>query len=478
MVSVQHFSPVRPGPARSGQARCFMCDLLCYNQGADPGADLFGSINSERRIACPFRTDGQTSQHIGDPSLPPSSGYGVIIASSIIFAAGIGVNTAFGVFFKPMLNDFGWTKAMTAGAFSFSWVMHGLLGIVMGRLTDTLGPRGVIAFSGALIGTGYFFMSHVSALWHLYLLYGVGVGVGMSGIWVPVMSTIARSFGDRRGIITAIVMVGGGIGSLAAPPVANLLITRFNWRTSCMIIGSFVFVVILLSAQFLKGTRIPSGEKPRGQHEKEKHPPAPGGRSLSLREAFSTRPFWFASGLVFWYGFSAYVIMVHIVPHAIELGISAAGAANLLAIISGLATVGRFVLASAAKKMGNKKVFIVGFILMSVAALWLLPVSKEWELCLFAAVFGFGFGAGVSISPLIAELFGLGSHGLLLGVNVLCYSLGAAAGPVVAGYLFDVTGGYALAFLACAAAGILGLICTAFIANPRQNDPGNNFHSA
>ena len=85
-----------------------------------------------------------------------------------------------------------------------------------------------------------------------------------------------------------------------------------------------------------------------------------------------------------------------------------------------------------------------------------------------AGVFGVSFGAGVLNSPLIAELFGLSSHGLILGVNVLGYSIGAAAGPLVAGYLFDVTGSYQLAFLACAIAGILGLILTALISCPRS----------
>ena len=103
---------------------------------------------------------------------------------------------------------------------------------------------------------------------------------------------------------------------------------------------------------------------------------------------------------------------------------------------------------------------------MSAASFWLLPVRREWELYLFAAVFGFGFGAGVSHSPLIAELFGLTSHGLILGVNVLGYSLGAAAGPVVAGYLFDVTGDYQLGLPGLRCFRYCGLVCTAFISFP------------
>jgi MFS family permease len=426
------------------------------------------SINPEVLPCKSLDMAGQKARHIGGSPLASFSGNSVVIASFIIFVVSIGVNTAFGVFFKPMLNDFGWTKAMTSGAFSLSWIMNGLLGIVMGRLNDRFGPRGVITFSGALMGSGYFLMSQISALWHLYLFYGVIVGVGMSGIWVPAMSTIARLFVDKRGIITAIVMVGGGIGALAAPPAANWLISQFDWRISYIIIGSLVFFVVVLSAQFLRSAQHRLGEIHHGQYERREDGPKLGGEPFSLKEAVCTRQFWFCSGMVFWFGFCAYVIMVHIVPHATELGISAARAANILAIIGGLATLGRVVLGSVANRIGNRQVFIIGFILISAASFWLLPARKEWELCLFAAVFGFGFGAGVSNSPLIAELFGLSSHGLILGVNVLGYSIGAAAGPLVAGYLFDVTGSYQLAFLACAIAGILGLILTALISCPRS----------
>ncbi len=290
----------------------------------------------------------------------------------------------------------------------------------------------------------------------------------MSGIWVPAMSTIARLFVDKRGIITAIVLVGGGIGALAAPPAANWLISQFDWRTSYTIIGSLVFFVVVLSAQFLRSAQHRLGEIHHGQYEKREDGPKLGGKPFSLKEAVCTRQFWFCSGMVFWFGFCAYVIMVHIVPHATELGISAARAANILAIIGGLATLGRVVLGSVSNRIGNRQVFIIGFILISAASFWLLPARKEWELCLFAAVFGFGFGAGVSNSPLIAELFGLSSHGLILGVNILGYSIGAATGPLVAGYLFDVTGSYQLAFLACAIAGILGLLLAALISRPRS----------
>jgi MFS family permease len=407
------------------------------------------------------------------------SGNRVVTGAFLIFVGTMGANTAFGVFFKPMLNDFGWTKAMTSGAFSLSWIINGIVGIAMGKFNDRFGSRGVITISGLLLSSGYLIMSQVNAVWHLYLFYGVIVGTGMSGIWVPVMSTIARSFGDRRGMMTAIVMVGGGLGTLVAPPISNWLISVFAWRTSYVIVGSLVFLFVVLPAQFLRNTRPRVDGVSPGQPEKrqnERDPRAnPGARHLSLREAIGTRRFWLSSSMVFWFGFSSYVILVHVVPYMTEVGISAATAANVLAVLGGLNGLSRFVLGSASNRIGNRQVFIVGFVMVSAASFWLLLGNRVWELYLFAVVFGFGLGAGVSHSPLIAELFGLTSHGVILGVNVLGYSLGSAAGPFVAGYLFDVTGDYQLAFLACAVSGIAGLVCTALISHPDRNDSDARF---
>ena len=131
---------------------------------------------------------------------------------------------------------------------------------------------------------------------------------------------------------------------------------------------------------------------------------------------------------------------------------------------AGVEPVGRVVLGSASDKIGNRQVLIIGFILMSAALFWLVPATEVWMLYLFAAVFGFASGGGaVSESPLVAKLFGLRSHGLILGVINLGVTTGGAVGPFVAGYIYDVTGSYQIAFVVCAVAAILGLTLAAIL---------------
>ncbi len=120
---------------------------------------------------------------------------------------------------------------------------------------------------------------------------------------------------------------------------------------------------------------------------------------------------------------------------------------------------GRFILGSIGDRIGNRHTIIIVFILTLAALIWLIPAREMWMLYLFAAAFGLAHGGmGPLGAPLVAELFGLRSHGLLFGVMGLGFTIGGAAGPLLAGYIFDLTESYQLAFLSCAAISIIGLI--------------------
>jgi len=409
----------------------------------------------------PIRQDPQS------PGAGPRFFYGYIVvgAALLIMAIMWGAYNSFGIFFKPVLTDFNWTRAIISGALSLSWIVQGLLGIVMGRLTDRFGPRVVLTISGLLVGLGYLLMSQVGAVWQLYLFYGVIIGAGMGGSWVPIVSTVARWFAKRRNLMTGIVLSGVSIGTLIGAPVASRLISAYDWRMSYIVVGGIVLVVGVLAAQFLRRDPTQANQEPYSGSEGEKQEPVSETHSLSLREAVHTQQFWLASGMFFCLGFCVYTIMAHIVLHANGLGISPTSAADILATIGGLSIVGRIVLGSAADRFGNRRVFIIGFILMAATLFWLVPAKEAWELYLFAAVFGLAFGGCItSESPLVARLFGLSSHGLILGVvNLLGFTLGAAVGPLIAGYIFDMTSSYQLAFIVTAATGVVGLILTVLL---------------
>ena len=386
-------------------------------------------------------------------------GYAVIIAAFFIMAIMWGTIFSFGVFLKPVSVEFGWTRAMTTGAYSLYMVLHGFLHIVMGRINDRFGPRIVVSVCGFFLGVGFLLLSNISSIWQLYLFYGILISIGMGGAYVPVLSTVARWFVRRRGLFSGIVSSGMGAGIMIMPPIARLLISTYGWRFSYIIVGIVVLVLVILAAQFLKRDPSQMGQLPDGDNEIKQESWASGNGGFSLPEAFRSRQFWMVCAMFFCFGTLVHTIMVHIVPHATDLGTSTIVAVSILTAIGGVGIIGRIGLGSTADRIGKKRTLVSVFVLMLVAFIWLLPAKETWMLFLFAVVFGFAFGGGDALlSPLVAELFGLKSHGVILGIIAFLSTVGGAIGPLLAGYIFDMTSSYQISFSLSAGLSAIGLI--------------------
>jgi MFS family permease len=385
-------------------------------------------------------------------------GYIVVASAFLIMVITWGTSYTFGVFFKPLLEEFGWTRAMTSGAFSLSLIFLSLFSVVAGRLTDKFGPRIVVTVCGFLLGAGYLLVSQVSTIWQLYLFYGVIIGMGMSSAFVPLVSTVARWFVKRRGMMTGIAASGLGVGTLIMPPIANWLISSYGWRISYMVVGVTSLILIVLTAQLLRRDPGQIGQSPYGEAELKG-----GGYSqpvgFSLQGAIHTRQFWMLGLAILSFGLSLGTVVVHIVPHAIELGVSTARATVILAVVGGLSTVGRLVMGGTGDRIGNRLSLTICYILISISLFWLLAAKELWTLYLFAVIFGFGYG-GISalLSLIVSELFGLSSHGAILGVITIFVESGSAIGPVLAGHIFDVTGKYQPAFLVFSVISVIGIM--------------------
>lgn len=357
---------------------------------------------------------------------------------------------SFGVFFKPVLNEFGWTRATTSGAFSVASFLNAFLTIAMGWLTDKFGPRMVMAISGTLLGAGFIMMSQISSIYHLYLFYGIFVGMGMSGAFIPLTSTVARWFVKRRGLMTGIVTSGSGIGGLISPPIASRLILNYGWRTSFAILGSIVFGGVVLLSQFIKKDPSSIGQVPYGEEIINSDKINIQLKGFPLREAIHQSRFWIFFLTGFCYGYCVFAIMVHIVPHAIELSIEPLKAANILATIGGFSIIGKILMGKIGDIIETRYVLILGFLLISCGLISIVFTNNISLLLIWGAIFGFGYGGiAVSHSPLIAEMFGLKAHGLIFGILNLSVMTGGAMGPLLTGYIFDLTRSYKIAILLC-----------------------------
>ena len=142
---------------------------------------------------------------------------------------------------------------------------------------------------------------------------------------------------------------------------------------------------------------------------------------------------------------------MHLVQHAIDLGIQPSVAAGVLAVVGGVSIAGRFLMGAAGDRIGDRQALLICLLFLLTALVWLLLARHLWMFYLFAVIYGFAHGGFFTlISPLLARLFGTRSHGLLFGIVTFCYTLGGAIGPVAAGAIFDVTSSYKIVFLALA----------------------------
>jgi MFS family permease len=395
--------------------------------------------------------------------------YGYVIVSSA-FVLMVVMWTAFysfGIFFKPVVNEFGWTRAVTAGAFSLCSVIQGLLAIAMGGLTDRFGPRLVMTICGVFLAAGYLLMSHLNSLWQLYLFFSIILGIGMGGSFAPLMTLTARWFVRRRGMMTGIVVSGTGLGALAGPPVAEILITHYGWRMSYSVLGAVVLVVMLLCAQLLKSApghmrTVGSAKDWQEGDGREIHQV-----EVTFHDAIRSGKFWVVFAMIFFLGFCIFAIMVHFAPHVTDLGFPQATAANIMATMGAVCIAGRVVFGKILDKIGSRKGFVIGFATMGLSFFVIVWASTLSMLYLFAVLFGFAFGACVTCeSPLVADLFGLRSHGLILGVIACGFTFGGGVGPFVAGHIFDVVGRYRAAFLLCALVSCVALVLARTLKTP------------
>ena len=225
-----------------------------------------------------------------------------------------GMRSVFGILFKPMIEELGWTRAMTSGAFSLCVIVAGLVGIVLGGLNDRFGPRLVITLCGFLTALGYLLMSQTQTVWQLYLFYGIMIGAG-SNTYVPLLSTAARWFVQRRSMMTGIVFAGSGVGMLILPLVVSQLISAYDWRVSCLIMGAIILVVVVSSAQFLRRDPGQVGQMSYGENKITEEGLRLGIKDFSLKEAASTWQFWMFLATLVSYGFCFSSLQVHIVPY-------------------------------------------------------------------------------------------------------------------------------------------------------------------
>jgi len=384
-------------------------------------------------------------------------GYTIVTACFFMQGVAIGALVTYGVFFKYLEAEFGWSRAFLSGASSVVLVLMGAFGVLFGRLNDTLGPRRILFVSGLSLALGYFLMSQLHAGWQLYVFYGLFVGIGLSSHDIVTLSTVARWFKKRRGIMTGVVKAGTGTGQFLIPLVASALILTTGWRNTYLVIGAVILVVYIVASRLVRRSPEDMGLLPDGGAEPDGGDAQATG--LLFGQAVRTPQLWLCSLAYPCVTFTTMTVLVHIVAHGSDMGMSATNSAAVVSIIGAVSVAGRLAVGAVGDRIGSRRAFLLWFVFLLSALGWLQFADSGWMLFVFAVVYGFAHGGFYTVlSPTVAELFGLRAHGAIFGFIYFWGTIGGAVGPVVSGCIFDSQQSYDTAFVM-----LLGLALVALV---------------
>ncbi len=380
--------------------------------------------------------------------------YGWLVVGLTFFTMAVGgsIVSTFPVFYVAFLEEFGWSRADTALAFSTSMVTFALAAGPIGALIDRWGPRIVIPSGVGILGVGLLLMSSVSSRPTLYIYYGIIVALGVTLIgMIPTSTVVSQWFVRFRSTAMGIAHAGRSAGSMIMVPLAAFLIAWVGWRNAYLWLA-VVITLILLPTNLIFHRNLPP--------LREKKPTEDEAVNWTLQAALRDRAFWllFLSGI--FQGISFSVIGVHQVAHMVDIGITKILAAWLLGFMAILRAFGGICGGWIGDRLGRRLTFVVSSLLSMFGIACLMALSAErWTLAyVFVLFYGIGAGArGTSFVSLKADIFPGRNFGRILGYSQMGAGLASGIGPWFAGYIFDSRGSYQLAFWLVLAMSFLSL---------------------
>jgi MFS family permease len=396
----------------------------------------------------------------------------VIVAACFFIAVmTYGCTYSFGIFFRPMRQDFGWTSAATSGVFSMHILSYCWFSILSGWAVDRFGGRATISLGSIFIGLGLLLTSQAKSLLHIYIGYGLLAGAGMSTVYGPLQAITLRWFEKQKGLALGIVSSGIGTGAVMGPILASYLISLYGWRFCYILMGLVIGLSVITVAVLFLGKAPPL----TGEDRERQAPVTVFERNSGIRGTFSipalsqVSAFWLLAGINLMIGFGLQTMIVHTVPFAQEtFGLSSIAAAGALSNMGVASIFGRLIMGAVSDHIGRKRALIIstlteGFMIMALAN---SPNASAFYI--FAIFYGFAYGGHAPQIPgLTGELFGLQRLGTIIGVLLIFYGAGAALGPFMAGYVVDTGGSYRIALVLGGIAMFLSTGLSLLIGGPR-----------
>lgn len=385
-------------------------------------------------------------------------GYRVVVATFFCLFVSSGVGFfAFGLFVKPLQADFGWGRGGIMVAFTIFYLVQGGTAPYVGRLVDRYGASKVIAIGAFIAGLGFILLSLMYDLWYFYVGYSI-IAAGMSAMsTVPATAAVSNWFKKRRGLAIGITSTGmGGGGFVMAPLIGGYLIPNFGWRVSYLALAFIIWVLIIPIALLVIKTKPEDmGLYPDGGQAPEVVAEAKtslsGTTGLNLKTASASLGFWLIAISFLLNQFSHVGTIQSQVPHLEDIGFPLTMAATALGGVGLASAVGKFGSGWLSDRIQAKYACAIGLALQFIGISLLMsvgPASPPALMWLYAIIMGLGVGSWLpAMSMITSTNFGLASYGTIFGVVTLFNNIGAASGPLMAGFIYDTTNTYQWAFI-------------------------------
>ncbi len=374
---------------------------------------------------------------------------------------------SYGAYVVLLQDEFGWSKALVAGAFALTRIESGILGPLQGWLTDRYGPRIILAIGILIFGLGFILFGFIESLLEFYLTFAlIAVGSSLGG-FATVMVSLVNWFDRHRAKAIAISQMGYSLGGLSVPLVI-ISLEAFGWRTTAIMSGVLVISVGLPLAMMVRHRPADRDEVIDGvtvsntnNTDAFSNRVALRGPDFTARQAMRTSGFWLISVGHACALLTVSSVMVHLVPHLTEgLDYTLAQAGLVVAMMTAFQMAGQLFGGYVGDRF-NKQVICVCCMVSHMAGLFLIAnASSLMMVVAFAALHGLAWGIrGPLMVALRADFFGPSSFGTIMGFSSLIVMLGMSIGPIFAGYMADVQGNYILAFTVLGLGALVGSLC-------------------
>jgi MFS family permease len=387
-------------------------------------------------------------------------GWIVVASAFVIMFVMLGTTYSFTAFFAPLQRTFGASRGDISLAFAINVPLFYLIGAISGPLADRFGAHVTCLFGIAAGAAGLIFAASATALWQVYVGFGLCLGTGVGFAFVPSLAAVQRWFVVRRGLASGIAVSGIAFGTLILPIVAAALIAWIGWRGAWLVFGLMILIAGGAASLFISNSPENFGARPDGGiiglGTKANIGPVAG---VSLRDAVTSRPFvlLYLALVVTWGGVS--IPFVHLVPYAGDQGLSHGAAVTIYGLVGVGSIAGRFMFGGLADRFGRRMLLAGLFVGIALMLAWLLIATAAWQIAAFALVFGSCYGGVVAVSPSIAvDYFGGRNASGIIGLLYTGAAFGSFAGPKFAGDVFDKSGSYMLPFAVSAACACIAAV--------------------